>query len=1042
MKKFFVCLTLCATSLMASVVLAAESDSGGRRLEVLFLGDQGHHKPIDRYRILKQALGKRGINLTYTEQTTDLNPTTLAQFDSVLLYANLSTLTDAQEQTMMEYVNGGGGFAPVHCASACFGHSEAFIRLVGGRFKSHGTGVFTATIVAPEHPVMQGFTPFETWDETYVHDRHNEEGRKVLMKHVEEPWTWVREQGKGRVFYTAHGHDERCWNLPGFQDLIYRGLVWSAGDAAKAALEAYKLPVLEFENLPIANYQTKQALTAVQKPLSPEDSIKMAQLPIGLSMRVFSSEPDVYNPLAITWDERGRTFVSVTDDYPHDLKPAGTGNDKILLLHDENGDGVAERSTVFADKLSIPTAIIWSNNGIIAVDSNTIVHLSDADGDGVAEQRRTLITGVGTSDTHAGTSSFTYGFDNWIYATSGYAGFRGTVGGEEHDFRMGVYRFRPDGSKLEFLQATTNNTWGLGVLESGEIMGSTANGNPSWYHTIPRNLTLGAGLEAAQTPRADTSWLAYPNTSDVRQVDWYLGYSAAANHRIYTARLLPERFWNQRAFVCEPTAHVIAAAQLTKSGTQFRAEFRAPEHLLATADGWSSPISADVGPDGAVWILDWYHCVVQHNPTPKADSAGIDAEKGRYGAYQTPYRHSRYGRVFRILPKDGKTNSIPKLDPANPDSLLAGLSHDNLLWRSHAQRLLVERGKKDVWPRLVNILRHGPSDAIGNRPGAVHALGTLAGLGAFDSPSAWTESLLTELFQDRAPAVRRFALRFAPRSAAFAPGILAALGREKDADVAKEALLALAQLPPDEATGAQLWQWAATSPIFARGADPVLGEAFTIACTRHATGVVLAAATGKAWWLEKPANTPLAIDVAASIRHIISKIPGGAARSAVTDALTSSRLPMAADWLAALNAVPASEIPVQRRFPIDKVVHERALKVYEVTCLACHQADGKGLPPGFPPLDRSPTVTGNPAKLIRIAHLGLTGKIEVLDQTYDATMPGHPQLTDQELADVLTYVRQSWSNDSSPISPAEVQTLRANMATRTAPWTVEELDKL
>src|SRR5207247_5089764 len=102
------------------------------------------------------------------------------------------------------------------------------------QFKKHGTGVFRTVLAEPQHPIMKGFTGFESWDETYVHTRHNTRDRVVLEYRVEgkakEPWTWVRTQGKGRVFYTAWGHDERTWSNPGFQSLIERGIRWATGN--------------------------------------------------------------------------------------------------------------------------------------------------------------------------------------------------------------------------------------------------------------------------------------------------------------------------------------------------------------------------------------------------------------------------------------------------------------------------------------------------------------------------------------------------------------------------------------------------------------------------------------------------------------------------------------------------------------------------------------------------------------------------------------------------------------------------------------------
>ena len=149
-----------------------------------------------------------------------------------MIYANHTTITPDQEKALLDFVNSGKGFLPIHCASFCFQNSPAYIALVGAQFLKHGTGEFTATIVQPNHPVLDGVQPFQVWDETYVHTKINPD-KTVLMERVDdsgrEPWTWVREQGKGRVFYTAYGHDERVWGHPMFQRLVRNGILWAVG---------------------------------------------------------------------------------------------------------------------------------------------------------------------------------------------------------------------------------------------------------------------------------------------------------------------------------------------------------------------------------------------------------------------------------------------------------------------------------------------------------------------------------------------------------------------------------------------------------------------------------------------------------------------------------------------------------------------------------------------------------------------------------------------------------------------------------------------
>src|SRR4029079_2738326 len=162
-----------------------------------------------------------------------------------VIYANTTQITKEQEKDLLDYVENGGGFVPLHCASFCFLNSPAYIDLVGAQFQKHGTGEFDTKVVDSDHPSMKGLEPFRTWDETYVHTKHNTSERHVLQARDDqsgsEPWTWTRTQGKGRVFYTAYGHDARTWGNPGFVDLIERGTRWATRTDAMAALDHPKM---------------------------------------------------------------------------------------------------------------------------------------------------------------------------------------------------------------------------------------------------------------------------------------------------------------------------------------------------------------------------------------------------------------------------------------------------------------------------------------------------------------------------------------------------------------------------------------------------------------------------------------------------------------------------------------------------------------------------------------------------------------------------------------------------------------------------------
>src|SRR5687767_6760653 len=148
-------LSACLLALTLLPLTSAAATSPGL-VRVLFLGDNGHHRPAERFKQIQPILAQRGIELTYTDKMEDVNAGKLAGYDCLLVYANTTRIAPEQEQAMLEFVERGGGLAPIHCASYCFHNSTKYIDLVGAQFKSHGTGVFKETLVKPEHPILKG----------------------------------------------------------------------------------------------------------------------------------------------------------------------------------------------------------------------------------------------------------------------------------------------------------------------------------------------------------------------------------------------------------------------------------------------------------------------------------------------------------------------------------------------------------------------------------------------------------------------------------------------------------------------------------------------------------------------------------------------------------------------------------------------------------------------------------------------------------------------------------------------------------------------
>ena len=368
----------------------------GRRVEVLFLGDNGAHVPSERFFSIYRALGPRGINLTYTDDLNDLNETTLGRYDALVIYANWEFLRPAQETALLNYIKSGHGLAGIHCASACFGNSKEYIRLLGGKFVRHASAVFRAKSIDQQHEITRDLPEFEAWDETYVHDELSPD-KTVLQERDGEPWTWIRKEGGGRVFYTAAGHDERTWGKPAYQELLYRGIMWAAGPEAKARLHALSIASLEYEEgHDVPNYERRNPPPKAQKPLPVEETIKHFHVPNDLELSLVASEPDLWKTLDIKWDERGRMWTCETTDFPNQLVKQGKGNDRIRVWEDTQGNGHYDKVTVFATGLSIPCSLCFYNGGVIVLTMPDTLYLKDTKGTGVADEWRVLFSGWGT----------------------------------------------------------------------------------------------------------------------------------------------------------------------------------------------------------------------------------------------------------------------------------------------------------------------------------------------------------------------------------------------------------------------------------------------------------------------------------------------------------------------------------------------------------------------------------------------------------------------------------------------------------------------
>ena len=814
-------------SLMSITSLQAET------VKALFLGHSSkHHNSRKNHYLLFPEFLQRGIEMTYTEDVKDLNAATLSKYDVLILFANHEKISPQQEKDLIAFVEGGKGFVPLHCASACFGHSDKFASLVGGRFWKHGKEWFTCNHVEGKesHEVLKDVPEFETMDETYIHKDLNPDRTDLQVRIKDghkEPWTWIRNQGKGRVFYTAYGHDGPVWEDPNYHRLVANGVIWASGKSNIKPLKDYpKFTYQPDKEGYLTNYEKrKYRHDKRQDPFPAEQSAFFNIVPEGFEAKLFAHDPDIVKAIDMAWDDQGRLFIAETIDYPNDINPEeGQGNDRITMCEDTDGDGKADKFTVFADKLSVPTSICFSDGGIIVAQAPIFLFLKDTDDDGKADVRKVLNEGWGIGDTHAGPSNLQYGLDNKIYGAIGYSGGPNKV-------RSGLFRMNPDGSDVENITNFNNNTWGLGISEDFEVFGSTANRNPAFHAAIPYRYYDNAGVKKkpANIIFDDNSF--YPLIA-TRQVDAFGMYTAGAGFNLYTARTYPEKYWNKAAFIGGPSGRLLGQFFLKEDGASYKAING--QNLMASFDQYTSPIQAKTGPDGQVWVLDWSNLIIQHNPTPSLARGGFKSRNGKGNAHWNPLRDKKHGRVYRIVYKDGKPSQALDLSKADSKILVAALKNDNMFWRMTAQRKIVQEKRTDAIPFLIELAKDESADSLGLNAGVVHALWSLHGLGALNGENSEVLSVAKATLKHKSAGVRKNAVKVLPALAESSIAVVqSGILRDKDLNVRRNAFLEVSRMPGSKEVAQEL--------IKQRNdvvKDVWLNDSLLIALSKHNEGIL------------------------------------------------------------------------------------------------------------------------------------------------------------------------------------------------------------
>ncbi|HXY32983.1 MAG TPA: PVC-type heme-binding CxxCH protein, partial [Planctomycetaceae bacterium] len=395
-------------------------------------------------------------------------------------------------------------------------------------------------------------------------------------------------------------------------------------------------------------------------PLSPAEAIARMKVPEGFHVELVAAEPDIVNPVAMAFDERGRIWVTESVEYPR--HSPGPGRDRIKIFEDTDGDGKVDKVTVFAEELNIPSGIAVGHGGVWVANAPDILFLQDTDGDGKADRREVVVTGFGRDDTHELPNSLTWGPDGYLYGLNGvYNPAHVRSGDRDFKFTCAMFRINPRTRRFELFCEGTSNPWGIAFDDIGSAFVSACVIDHLWH------LTETGYYHRQGGPYPPFTWQIGSIASFKHQKAAYCGL------HYFDSDAYPPEF-RRRLYMGNIHGGCINVDTLSRDGSTYAAE-PAPDFLTAN-DSWFMPVSQQTGPDGCLYILDWYdryHCYQD----AQRDPAGIDRLKGRL--YRVAYLGTQHTTNFDL----GKLNDqdlIGQLVTANNDFI-----------RSTSARLLAER---------------------------------------------------------------------------------------------------------------------------------------------------------------------------------------------------------------------------------------------------------------------------------------------------------------------------------------------------------------
>ncbi|MDD7986569.1 ThuA domain-containing protein [Lentisphaera marina] len=701
----------------------------------------GKNTPLSHYALQQLGEQKSAFTVDFSSDLSNLDLNTLKKYDGVFLSQKIADdifKSKKSKSAVLQYINEGGKL--IATDEAIESKSSEFHSFIGAASKNYPwdeSGTWSIVNEAPSSVSTKHFDQlFKIKDRIYALNDFDRSKMRILLaldfgdrlttgthsKLADVPVSWVKEVGKGHIFYTSLGFNDETWYNKDFLQHLLSGIQMTLGD-------------LQGDFSPITK-KPRSPHIAKALPLTEEESMKTFEIQDGYNIQLSAGDKFLNEPVHIAWDGNGNLYVAQMQTYMQD---AAASREKdpvctVLKLVDSDWDGVYDKKTVFAKDLILPRKLLCLDGKIIIgeTDTTTLYAYEDTNGDGVADKKELFYKGgpQGGNMEHQ-PQGFMWNLDNTINATYGLS-----------------YRYK-DGTftELEY-KAAFGSQFGLSQTESGQIVSAIAGNEKATMHFQQPHLYGGMELEGEKSKEFYELWPidSMPDSQGglkrMREDNTLNHFTATSGAEYYRGGVHSDL--KHDFFLAEPVGRLIRRAKIeNKGGMRILHNAYPKKEFIRSTDPNFRPVNLATGPDGNLYIVDMYRGIIQQ---------AAYARPGMYiyrinDVYELDKNIGR-GRLYRVTKEGQKSFSKPNMLNESSQQLLAHLSHKNAWWRLKAQKLIIVRKDLSVLTKLQNMAINSKSELA-----RLHALWTIDGLGKtnFD--------ILKKAVKDSSPLVREAAIR-------------------------------------------------------------------------------------------------------------------------------------------------------------------------------------------------------------------------------------------------------------------------------------------